>query len=119
LIYLLHHVEDVTADVPSPARQASNGHVKSVKSPSAHASRRSRSLSSGAHSRDPLARSLHEVVVFQQVRPHLRRPRSGRLEGWTAIPISDSRYQSGSSVDVKLHIDLTAAAGRKIFAELF
>jgi PAS domain-containing protein len=25
LIYLLHHVEDVTADVPSPARQASDG----------------------------------------------------------------------------------------------
>src|SRR6266481_6374911 len=55
----------------------------------------------------------HEVVVFQQVRPHPRVTASplsleeatngsrecapddrlrGRLEGWTAIPICDSRY---------------------------
>jgi hypothetical protein len=51
-------------------RRTSTGYVKSVKSLAAHASRRSRSLSSGAHSRDPLARSLYEVVVFQQVEPH-------------------------------------------------
>src|SRR6266702_32687 len=59
----------------------------------------------------------HEVVVFQQVRPHPRVTASplsleeatngsrecapddrlrGRLEGWAAIPICDSRYERNS-----------------------
>src|SRR6267154_3195861 len=46
----------------------------------------------------------HEVVVFQQVKPHPEEAANGsrecapddrlrgRLEGWAAIPICDSRY---------------------------
>jgi hypothetical protein len=51
----------------------------------------SRSLSSGAHSRDPLARNdggaTHATLI-------LRRPRSGRLEGWAAGAIGASWFET-------------------------
>src|SRR5258705_2853362 len=33
------------------------------------------------------------LLRFNRLSLILRRPRSGRLEGWAAIPICDSRYQ--------------------------
>src|SRR3954453_976904 len=48
----------------------------------AHASRRSR--------RSLLSMRLWCINKLALI---LRRPRSGRLEGWAAIPICDSRYQ--------------------------
>jgi hypothetical protein len=32
------------------------------------------------------------LLCFNKLDLILRRPRSGRLEGWAAIPICDSRY---------------------------
>src|SRR3981081_4474162 len=34
------------------------------------------------------------LLCFNRLNLILRRPRSGRLEGWAVIPICDSRYQA-------------------------